>query len=198
MKSHSASSSHCNANFADFNMFNNNNNKLDSKLINETNKLNIGNATKSNFEILSDKNYLDDNKKTVLAPENDIDGLIKNILSQKTSQAMSSFDNEETLNTEQGQLDPASDTQVIKVNEDDIIDHHLVIKDLFKTNLFDKFECRYDINQSQCTPKSTTLSKSLQRKLVNFYQSLEQFQNNQLTYQPSKGKQFIKDLLEVI
>ncbi len=74
----------------------------------------------------------------------------------------------------------------IQVNEDDITDQSNIIKDLFQRNLIEKFECRFDIGMQMFTPyanvhsnaKHAKLSKSLQRKLINFHQLLDQFPMN--------------------
>lgn len=58
--------------------------------------------------------------------------------------------------------------------EDDLADHRGTLRQLFMKEFFDKYECSCDVPMGQFMTKRSKLSKSLQRKLANFYQLLHQ------------------------
>ena len=69
---------------------------------------------------------------------------------------------------------------VIKIEEDDLLDERPQLRTIFKDEFFDKSECVCDVSQGSFTCKKGKFSKSLQRKLVNLHQLL----NNHQLYQP--------------
>lgn len=133
-----------------------------------------------------DNKFLANNSNKSDLDENDLEDLIQNILTQNNSdhdgsnrkQMLNNSISQESDVTPAKSNSPTNETQVIKVNEDDIADQSGIINDLFQRNLIDKFECRFDTGMQMFTPKYAKLSKSLQRKLINFHQQLEQFPSN--------------------
>lgn len=134
--------------------------------------------------------------KTFDKNENDLEDLMENILTQNDSdhdgsnrkqKQNGSIVQESDMNPAKSNS-PTNETQVIKVNEDDITDQSGIISDLFQRNLIDKFECRFDTGMQMFTPKYAKLSKSLQRKLINFHQQLEQFPSNYQELESFKGQ----------
>jgi len=121
-----------------------------------------------------EENYFENIIKEVISGQ-DIDAnnnqLISNKLLQQLQQPL-----HHQQQQQQQQLLSTDSTQVIKVSEDDLIDQRDSLRTLFKTEVLDRYECRCDTNQGLFITKQAKLSKSLQRKLANFYQLLHHFQ----------------------
>ena len=127
--------------------------------------------------------FLYDEKKSE-DDENFFEDMLESILNNQSDRSNMLSKSQESLNNENANK---YQTQVVQVNEDDIIDDRLVIKKYFQTNLIEKFECRCDSSLGMFTPKCTKLSKSLQRKLANFHQLLDQYQMNQPNFDNPEG-----------
>lgn len=125
-------------------------------------------------------NFLSDEKRSD-DDENFFEDMLESILNNQNDRSNVLSKSQESLNENKCQ------TQVVQVNEDDIIDERSVIKKYFQAKLIEEFECRYDSSLGLFTPKCTKLSKSLQRKLVNFYQLLDQYQMNQPNFDNPEG-----------
>jgi hypothetical protein len=87
------------------------------------------------------------------------------------------------INFNNNEEDDDMDT-VIKIEEDDLLDERPQLRAIFKNDFFDKSECVCDVSQGSFTCKKGKFSKSLQRKLVNLHQLL----NNHQLYQSEDDK----------
>lgn len=120
-----------------------------------------------------------------------MENLLKSIFNRQKSMEGNETPNDLTSALTCCQLDTdKTDSHVVQVNEDDIIDQSSTIKQLFHTNLVEKYEVRCDVNHGQFIPKYTKLSKSLQRKLANFSQQLDQHLNNRQNFKTPQGIDF--------
>ena len=61
---------------------------------------------------------------------------------------------------------------VVQILVDDLLDQRVSLRQIFKNEILDTFETRCDPTQGTFITKNSKLSKSLQRKLSNFYQLL--------------------------
>jgi len=164
--------------FADLHIFN-------SDLDDDT-KENASSST-ANEPVYQDYNhFFSYNEKDKKFDENFLEDLLKNILSTNGPNGPNAptVDSAEFLGENSSNN---SDTQVVQVNEDDIIDQTSEINQLFHVNLIEKYDCRCDVNSSQFVPKFVKFSKALQRKLVNFNQLLEMHETSRPSLQKIDG-----------
>lgn len=145
----------------------NNDEQLSYKTFNKKDDLHIDETNEYQLEYEDgDDEYNDDNE------DEDEDHYFENIIKDVIS---------DQSDNKQQYLEPkyVEQTQVIKVSEDDLLDQRDSLRQIFKQDLLDRYECRCDTNQGLFITKQTKLSKSLQRKLANLYQLLHQYQLSQ-------------------
>ncbi len=133
------------------------------------------------------KKFIDNNEKSD-EDENYLEDLLKNIMSPNGQNSYNALGSPAYFSGSSSNASNNTDTQVVQVNEDDIIDLTSEIKQLFQQEFIEKHQCRCDVNSSQFVPKFVKFSKALQRKLINFNQLLDTYETNLTSLQKIDGR----------